>query len=293
MWVTLITIVLAGVLIYFAFPLIQALIIAILLAFLMDPLVQWLMRKTRFSRAKSGVLVYLVFLVVLASIPAGLGTAFYTQTVDWFADFPAAAAELEHSLARPIRIFGYVISPNYTLSDITRALGNSLGGLPGGSLDFLSGVTTNLLWALLILATLYYLLKDGPKLKPWFINLFLPAHRQEIESLLDELLRVWSIFLRAQMLIFLVLALLLTLSSLAVIWLYQTGLIQFSTLGLILVFVLIYTLVQQVDNLWLRPQLLGHHLNLHPGVVFVGLGWRISNQWNFGSDHRCTHDRLG
>jgi len=29
--------------------------------------------------------------------------------------------------------------------------------------------------------------------------------------------------------------------------------------------------VQQVDNLWLRPQFLGKQLRLHPGIVFVGL----------------------
>lgn len=271
LWVSLVTIISAGIFLYFAFPLIQVLIIALLLALLIDPLVQWLMRKTRFSRAKAGILVYLLFLVLLASIPAGLGTAFYNLAEGWFADLPAAAAELENFLIRPIRVFGYVFSPSYFINDIPQALGASIGKLPGGSLDILSGVTTNLLWGMLILITLYYLLKDGPKLKPWFIRLFLPAHQGEIENLLEELVKVWTVFMRAQIIIFFVLAFLLTLSSLAVIWLYQTGLIRFSTLGFILVFVLIYSLVQQVDNLWLRPQLLGHHLNLHPGVVVVAL----------------------
>ncbi len=127
------------------------------------------------------------------------------------------------------------------------------------------------MWALLILVSLYYFLKDGPKLRPWLISLALPDYHDEIDRLLEELLNVWSLFLRAQILIFFVLAFLLGFSSLVVIWLYQTGLIQFSTIGLILVMVVIYTLVQQVDNLWLRPQLMGRQLHIHPGIVFVGL----------------------
>jgi len=51
--------------------------------------------------------------------------------------------------------------------------------------------------------------------------------------------------------------------------LYQLGWLPFSTLGLIAMLVVVYALVQQVDNLWLRPQMLSNHLRLHPGVVFV------------------------
>jgi predicted PurR-regulated permease PerM len=108
-------------------------------------------------------------------------------------------------------------------------------------------------------------------LRPWLISFALPDYHEEIDRLFEELINVWSIFLRAQILIFFVLALLLGISSLVVIWLYQTGLIRFSTIGLILVMIVIYTLVQQVDNLWLRPQLMGRQLHIHPGVVFVGL----------------------
>jgi predicted PurR-regulated permease PerM len=35
--------------------------------------------------------------------------------------------------------------------------------------------------------------------------------------------------------------------------------------------IIVYALVQQVDNLWLRPHLLGERLRLHPAVVVVGL----------------------
>ncbi len=58
---------------------------------------------------------------------------------------------------------------------------------------------------------------------------------------------------------------------LLVIWLFRSGLIPFSPLTLIILLVLVVTLAQQVDNLWLRPQLMGKSMRLHPGLVFVGL----------------------
>ncbi|HSQ27692.1 MAG TPA: AI-2E family transporter [Anaerolineales bacterium] len=271
LWVTLITLIIAGWIFVVSLPLIEALLIAALLAFLIDPIVRWIMDHLKLNRAKASTLVYIVFLLIIASIPTGLGTLVYGLAKRWFSDFPAAAAELERFFTRPIILFGYIVSPSVVLEDLRQSITDVLGSLPGGSLDVLSGMTTNLMWALLILVSLYYLLKDGPKLRPWLISLALPEYHEEIDRLLEELLDVWGLFLRAQILIFFVLALLLGISSLVVIWLYQTGLIRFSTIGLILVMVVIYTLVQQVDNLWLRPQLMGRQLHIHPGLVFIGL----------------------
>ena len=34
---------------------------------------------------------------------------------------------------------------------------------------------------------------------------------------------------------------------------------------------MVYAGIQQIDNLWLRPQYMGHALKLHPGVVVIAL----------------------
>lgn len=271
LWVTLIIMVLTGWIFIISLPLWEVLVISALLAFLFDPIVKWVMEHSKLDRPKASTLVYILLLIIAASIPAGLGTLIYGQTKNWFSDFPAAIAEFERFITRPIEIFGYVFSPSIMLDDLRQSFSDFIGSLPGGSLDVLSGVTTNLMWAILILVSLYYFLKDGPKLRPWLISLALPEYQEEIDRLFEELLNVWSLFLRAQLFIFFVLAALLGISSLVVLWLYQSGLIRFSTIGLILVMLVIYTLVQQVDNLWLRPQLMGRQLSIHPGIVFVSL----------------------
>ena len=69
LWVTLIILIFVGWLFVTAMPLIEALIIAGLLAYLIDPIVQWLMRRLRLSRARASLFVYLVFVLIFSLHP--------------------------------------------------------------------------------------------------------------------------------------------------------------------------------------------------------------------------------
>jgi predicted PurR-regulated permease PerM len=97
------------------------------------------------------------------------------------------------------------------------------------------------------------------------------AEQPAFARLLDDVDLIWSRFLRVQVLMFAALTLGILLGSLLVVWIWQSGVLGRSPLVLILGLLLVYTLLQQLDNLWLRPHFLGRSLQLHPGVVFVGL----------------------
>lgn len=254
-----------------ASPLLEALMISALLAYLLDPVVRLLMRRTRLKRSLAAVFVYVLFLLVLASIPAALGAVTVGQFHRLETEFAAAVDALERWLFRPVNVLGYQLRPRALLDDLEQSASSALAALPGGSLGVLSDMTTNLLWGLVILVSLYYFLKDGPKIKPWLVGLAPDEYQAEIQRLLDEIDNVWRVFLRVQLLIFIVLAILITTGTFTVIWLFRTGLLPWSPFVFILLLVLVYTAAQQVDNLWLRPQLIGRQLRLHPALVFVGL----------------------
>ncbi len=258
-------------LVVIAAPFMEALVIAGLLAYVLKPLVEYLTRKTRLRRATAAVLTYLVFLIILAGIPTALGTLAVSQVAGLQEELTTAIGALEQTLTRPIGFLGFQLNPSLLVRDLEQMAGNALSSLPGGSLDVLSGVTTNLLWGLVILASLYYFLKDGQKIKPWLIRLLPEEFRGEGQTLLDELDAAWSVFIKAQLLIFLVLGILFVLGTGGVILLFRAGLLPFSWIGLLVLLVVVYTLIQQVDNLWLRPRLLGNRLALHPGLTIVVL----------------------
>ncbi len=265
-------ILIAGIALFiFAFPLIQALSIAALLAFLLNPIVQLLMRRLRMKRSLAVALVYFVTLLVLASIPAILGTLAFTQLQHLSENFQTVLTEIRKWLTQPIIFFGFDLSPRNLIEQFGQSAGSTLTNITGNSLGIISGITTNFLWVLLVFVSLFYFLKDGPNIKPYLVKLAAPAYQSDMRKLLDELDQVWSLFMRVQLLIFIILGILFILGSSLVVWLYQLGLIPFSTFGLIAMLIIVYTLIQQVDNLWLRPQMLGNQLSLHPGVVFISL----------------------
>lgn len=252
-------------------PLLVALSIAALLAYLLNPLVDRLVERVRGKRPLATALVYLFFLALLAGPLALLGVVAVEQWPRVQQELQEALAVMQGWLVRPFSLFGFVVYPNLLLDNLGVAAGNALSSLTVGEDGLLSGLTANLLWALVVLVSLYYFLQDGHRLIPAFLSYLPPAYQDDARQLVAELNVVWGIFLRVQLFIFAVLAVLIGGGSFLILWLFRQGWLPLSPLGLALLLVAMYAAIQQVDNLWLRPQLMGHALKLHPGVIFVGL----------------------
>lgn len=251
--------------------LLVALIIAALLAYLLNPLVDRLAERVGGKRPLAAVLVYLIFMALLAGPLALLGVVAVEQWPRLQQELQQALEVMQGWLVRPFSFFGFVVYPELLLDNLRVAAGNALSSVTIGEDGLLSGLTENLLWALVVLVSLYYLLKDGHRLIPTLLTYIPPAYQEDARLLLAELNAVWGIFLRVQLFIFAVLAVLIGGGSFLIIWLFRQGWLPLSPLGLALLLVAMYAAIQQVDNLWLRPQLMGHALKLHPGVIFVGL----------------------
>jgi predicted PurR-regulated permease PerM len=248
-----------------------ALILPALIAFLLAPAVRWLSTLAWLKRPRAAGLVYVLFLLTVAAIPALVGTAAVNRMTQLADEFHATVAAIERMISRPIKFYGFQLYPRVILDNLEQAVSGMLADVPEESLNLLSGITANLLWLLLALVSLYYFLKDGPKIKIFLIGLIPPEYQEDAHRLSAELEDAWGTFLRVQLLIFFVLAVLMGTGILILIWLFRSKLLVFSPLVLILSLIVIFAAAQQVDNLWLRPQLMGSQLHLHPGIVFAGL----------------------
>ncbi|MFC2025617.1 AI-2E family transporter [Chloroflexota bacterium] len=252
-------------------PLMNALLIAAFFAYLLNPLVNLLNRYTKVSHPWGARLIFTLFFLVLASIPTLLGTLVFGQFQRIKSELIAAAIAYEQWIAQPFDFLGYHIYPQLVVDYLEQAGGNVLAAIPADSFSILTGLTTNILWGVVVFISIYFLLKDGSKIKLWLIRIAPVEYKFDIERILNELNEVWGVFLRVQILIFIVLAILMSSGTFLVILLFRMRLLPFSPLGFVLLLILVYTASQQVDNLWLRPQLMGKHLQLHPGLVFAGL----------------------
>ncbi len=256
---------------FIAAPLLDAILISALLAYLMNPAVCWLARRSSLNRAQSAIITFLLTLLLVLSIPAALGTVVVNAISRVGQDFISAAEEIELWLSRPVNILGFHLLPQQLLDPLQEMGTSFLAALPVGSLSIISSVTTNLLWALTVVVMYYYLLKDGYKIKPWVVTLAPDNYRQEFDVLLNKVDQVWGKFLRIQLLMFLLIFALMVVGTLLIVGLFRFGLLRWSPLGFIALIVLLYTAIQQLDNLWIRPYIMGKQMRLHPGVVFAGL----------------------
>lgn len=254
-----------------ASPLVQALIVAVLLAYLLAPIVRLIQRDSRLSYEWSARVVYVLFLAVLGAIPAALSTVAVSQFHLIEEELFIAFTELSEWLTQPIFIFGFGFQPLAILDNLEESFVNTVGVWSSNAVGTLLNVTANLLWGLTALVSLYYFLVEAQRIKPALVRLIPDDYKDEIYILLDEIDTAWRIFLRAQLIIFLILTALLLVSTLLVLGLYRAGLLPLSPIGLIVLLAIVYTLVQQVDNIWLRPYFFGDQLKLHPGLVFVSL----------------------
>jgi predicted PurR-regulated permease PerM len=216
-------------------------------------------------------LILIVFFLLLAGITAALGAMSAGQSQRILNELAEAVLVYKLWISQPFEVFGFHIYPQLLLENLEQVAGSVLSVLPERSLNLLSGMRSNLVWGFVMLVSLYYFLIDGPKIKMQIFSYVPTEYQYDMQRLTAELDEIWGVFIRIQLLIFVVLAALMSSGTFLVIWLFRSGLLGFSPLGFVLLLVLVYAAAQQVDNLWLRPKLMGKHLRLHPGLVFAGL----------------------
>lgn len=258
------------VLLVFTAPVWRALLVAGILAYLLNPLVNRLVTRWQGRRGLATTLVYTLIVLIILGVLSAAGALIWGQVPAWAQDLQTALNELGLWIGRPFVVLGFTLHPEIVLSYLQRTASNSLTALPVGS-GWLGSVGDNLLWSLVVLVSLFYLLRDGPQIPPKLIAALPPAYQEDGRFLYGELDTIWRVSLRVQLIIFAVIGLLILASTTLILWLFYRGWLPLSPIGLIILIVVVYAGIQQIDNLWLRPQYMGHALKLHPGVVVVAL----------------------
>jgi predicted PurR-regulated permease PerM len=217
-------------------------------------------------------------------------------------DMTAAFEEFQASLTETV---GEIQLPS--LSDLMNYLMTGVrtaGGIVQTAVGIASSVVSAALSTLLLAVLIYFLTKDGRQLGVTVKSLVLPAYQPEVEELGRRLDVVWKSFFRGQIVLSLVVGFVVFVSTsllglpgalvlgilagvlevipnmgpvLALIPAVLVALVQGSNLlpvsNLIfaLIVVLVYVVIQQVENNYLVPRIMGHSLNLHPVFVLIGV----------------------
>jgi HAD superfamily hydrolase (TIGR01549 family) len=291
-------------LLYLFRSLLPLIAIAAVLAYLLKPVADFLERRARMSRLLAVILVFLALLLVVSTIPATVVPYLVTRVTRLNLDLQQLADDLVQFLSHPVTVFGFAFDPQDLVGDVRTALQNLLQPFATQTVGFLFNVASSLLAILSVLIISFYLVKDADRLRAFLDDIAPPGHVEELRNLREAISEVWSAFLRGQVVLSIAIGVVVWLSMLAVglpnaglmgliaglleviptfgpvISVIPALLIAFFRGSLYLplshfwfaVLVLgIYVLIQQTENAYFVPRIMGRRLRLHPVVVFIGV----------------------
>lgn len=182
-------------------------------------------------------------------------------------------------------------------------LQNLLRPVATGAAGLLRGAVSGIVWLILILVVSFYIVRDGPRLTRAIWRSLPPGWRPELTHLWRELVQIWDAFVRGQLILGVVVGLLvwITMTFLGVRNAPALGLISAlmefvpavgpvlaAIPGVALALFLgsswlplpnlwfavlvagVYFLIQQIENYYLLPHVVGSRIRLHPAVVIIG-----------------------
>ncbi len=288
-------------------------IVAFLLAFILGYPVNWIQRRTGWSRGGSTALLYLLLVGLLALTPVFIAPRIVNLWGELQVTLERLVVGLQAAtLEVPLPTGPITLPTERLLQSVGDALQNLLPLLTASPLLIVRGFATGLLTVIYVLVLTFWLLKDLRKLQRFAFEQISNSYQEDVRRLGSELGRIWSAFLRGQLVLATVVGV-ATWIPLAIVGMPSAGgfalfagLMEFlptigpgtsGTIGIIAAFFLgstwlpvnnlifaviiffIYGTIAQTESIYLIPRFVGRRVRLHPAVTFVGV---VSGAITFG-----------
>lgn len=304
--------VVVGLLFWMARDSIRPFIVGLLLVYLLDPPVRWLVRRG-LRRTLAIAIVYIVAFLLFVEFLNLTVTPLINELVQFIKDFPALADQFQQQLQRLSEFYARLQIPGAVrdwIDSVIASIGQTGGEAPSfdvtALLPLLTGASSfigSIFGYVILPVWVFYLLKDRVALTAQF-DLALPAAwRFDIWAVIRLVERVFGQWVRGQLVLGLAVGVatfigLMVLSVVvdpvfgryAVLLSVTAGILELvpiigpiisavpavllaATAGLeaVIAALLLYTLVQQVENNFLVPKIQGDAVELHPAAVVAAI----------------------
>jgi predicted PurR-regulated permease PerM len=305
--VVVVLLVLLALVIYRFNVVIPPLMIAFLVAFVLDPIVDFITARLHLSRGLAASLVFFVLILGMlgtlaapATVVPSIARAVRALQIDVIRIITDIGAFFE----RPLEIRGYLLDLSQLYQELSGMLRTFVGSVAQGTIDVVLEVASGAFWLIITLIAAYYLVKDADRLVEQLDDLAPPGYRDDFVRLRKQITAVWNAFLRGQLVMGLLMVAITTVAAMAVGLPYAfvlgliAGLAEFvPNLGPIVALIPavllalfqgssflplsnfwfavlvtgMYLVIQQVEGNLLLPRVMGSSLNLHPLVVLFGI----------------------
>lgn len=306
--VVVIILVLLALVIYRFRVVIPPLLIAFLIAFILDPIVDFLTARLRMARGLATGLVFLALILVGLSVMAAPMTAVPSiqravRSIQF--DFVGLVSAIGDFFAHPLEIpGGYTIDLSSVYRDLISMLRSFVTTVARGTLNLAFTIASGVVWLVFILMAAFYMVKDADRITEQLENLAPPGYRDDVRRLRQQIAEVWNAFLRGQLLLGLSVGTLTAISCFIVGVPYAwalgllAGVLEFlpnigpviAAIPAILLALFqgsdhlpldnvwfavlvagLYIIIQQIENNLLVPRIMGRTLKLHPLAVLIAI----------------------
>lgn len=286
------------------------LILAAILAFILNPVVGFFNRYARIPRSLVLMSIYVVFIALLSAAVAAVVPPLVEQIRNLMAQLPAMLRDLEQLLDREIALGPFAVDLSGLLGDAETALLDVVQSIGSESVNFLGGVVAVLAEAGVTIVLMFivslYLVKDGHQAIDWLYDSAPPSLRDDLRRLVQEINLIWRGFFGGQVVLTIVVAIIVGSVSAIIglpwallmgvlagllemlpslghgIWLVTAVLLALfsgstwewmpvSNFWFAVLVTVLHLVFQQIDLNYLIPRIIGRRIHLHPLVVILGI----------------------
>ena len=283
---------------------IPPIIIAIIIAYILNPIANYLQQRIRLPRSLIILLTYIIVLAILISIPIVIIPLFAGDVYSAQVNTQQFIKSVEDALAQQYSVLGIMIHPSALLNQVIVTLQGYIQPVIGQTVAIVMSIITSIVWIIFILLVSFYLIKDGTKLEEWLTSHIPPEFLQDYKWIHDEINQIWGAFFRGQLLlstivavIFIVIGSILGLpfafamgilagileffpSVGHAIWLIIASLLAFflgstwmpiQNWAFMLIIIGLHLFFELFDHNYLIPRIIGRSVHLPPLVVILGI----------------------
>ena len=140
---------------------ISPLILAIILAFILSPVVNFLQSKLKIKRVLSIGLTYIILLAVVLLVPVVIIPILGPQITGLNLDFQQISQEIQTFLGKQFLINGSIIDVSVLLDQFSTGLRGLVEPFVGQTFTLVIEVVSSIVWVIFIFVVSFYLIKDN------------------------------------------------------------------------------------------------------------------------------------